>query len=168
MTTLLKLVTAIILSLLLCRPIWAEEFTGRVIKVVDGDTIQVLHDYTPVKIRLAGIDCPEKSQAFGNQAKNFAAEQCFGKQVTVNDRGHDRYGRTIGEVILPDGNDLNHKLVQNGLAWWYRQYAPRDTELAQLEMQAREQQRGLWADRNPMPPWDFRKQERQSRQAKLR
>ena len=104
----------------------------------------------------AGIDCPEKRQAFGNRAKQFAPALVFGKTVTVSVLDVDRYGRTVGEVILPDGRVLNHELVRAGLAWWYRKYAPDDDTLKQLEAEARQAKRGLWVEPNPMPPWAWR------------
>lgn len=95
------------------------EFSGEVVGIADGDTIKVMHDGRPEKIRLFGIDCPEKGQAFGNKAKQFSSELAFGKTVTVQEHGLDKYGRTIGVVILPDGRNLNRELVAAGLAWWY-------------------------------------------------
>ncbi len=124
--------------------------------VTDGDTITVMHNGVGERIRLNGIDCPEKRQAFGNRAKQFASALVFGKTVTVQDHGRDRYGRTIGDVRLPDGRVLNHELVQEGLAWWYRKYAPDDGTLAQLEADATAAKRGLWADAEPVPPWAWR------------
>ncbi len=84
--------------------------------MADGDTITVLHNGKGERIRLHGIDCPEKRQAFGNRAKPFASALVFGKTVTVQDHGRGQYGRTIGQVILPDGQVLNHELVKAGLA----------------------------------------------------
>lgn len=75
-------------------------------------------------------------------------------------RDTDRYGRVVGEVLLPDGRSLNRELVRAGLAWWYRQYAPTDTLLAQLEAEARAAHQGLWSDPAPVPPWAWRKQRR--------
>ncbi len=124
--------------------------------VSDGDTITVLHSGKPVRIRLHGIDCPEKRQAFGKRAKQFTSRLTYGKTVTVRDLGLDRYGRTIGDVILPDGRMLNQELVKAGFAWWYHRYAPDDETLAQLEREAREAQRGLWADPHAVPPWEWR------------
>lgn len=137
-------------------PVLAAEFQAKVIRVLDGDTIEVLHDRQPERIRLNGIDCPEKTQAYGQRAKQFTAEACFGKVVVIDDRGTDRYGRTIGEVKLPDGRNLNHELVGAGMAWWYRKYAAGDTVLQKLEEGARAARRGLWADPNAMPPSEFR------------
>ncbi len=81
----------------------------------------------------------------------------FGKTVTVNVLDVDRYGRTVGEVILPDGQVLNHELVRTGVAWWYHMYAPDDATLGQLEADARAAKRGLWADAEPVPPWEWRR-----------
>ena len=104
----------------------AADFAGRVVGVSDGDTITVLHNGKGERIRLHGIDCPEKRQAFGKRAKQFTSELVFGNTVTVQVVDLDRYGRTVGEVLLPDGRSLNHELVRAGLAWWYRRYAPDD------------------------------------------
>jgi len=134
-----------------------ESFTGKVVNVTDGDTVVVLRaGNIQEKIRLAEIDCPEKSQAFGQRAKQFTLDKAAQKNVTVEVRDHDRYGRTVGEVFLPDGKSLNRELVRNGYAWWYRQYS-KDLSLGENEQEARSARRGLWSDPNPIPPWDFRR-----------
>ena len=94
-----------------------DPFTARVVGVSDGDTITVLDGTTQVKVRLNGIDCPEKGQPFGARAKQLTSELGFGKSVTVCPSGADRYGRTLGEVVLPDGRVLNRELVEAGMAW---------------------------------------------------
>jgi len=131
-----------------------------VVGVADGDTIKVMHNGKAEKIRLHGIDCPEKAQPYGTKAKQFTSAMVFGKAVTVQVRGFDKYGRTIGDVLLPDGRNLNRELVAAGLAWWYRQYAPQDDTLRKLEDSARREKRGLWADPNPVRPWEWRKEQR--------
>jgi endonuclease YncB( thermonuclease family) len=93
-----------------------SQFSGKVVSVLDGDTIDVLHNKRAKRIRLNGIDAPEKGQAFGQKAKQFVSEQAFGKEVTVKTFGLDKYGRTIGDVFLPDGRMLNEELVREGLA----------------------------------------------------
>jgi micrococcal nuclease len=133
----------------------AEEFSGRVVGVTDGDTLTVLRDGRAVRVRLVGIDAPEKGQAYSQRARQFAAALAYGQTVTVRVAGHDRYRRILGEVILPDGRSLNRELVQAGLAWWFRRYS-RDAALAHLEEEAREGRRGLWAERSPEAPWTFR------------
>ena len=155
-----------VLAVVLCfhvLPTFAADFTGKVVGVIDGDTIEVLHNRQAERIRLYGIDCPEKRQAFGTKAKQFTSQLVFGKTVTVRVNDRDKYGRTIGEVILLDGRNLNQELVRTGLAWWYRKYAPGDAALERLETEAREAQRGLWADPNPIPPWEWRHRGRQYR-----
>lgn len=137
-----------------------ESFTGKVVNVTDGDTVVVLRaGNIQEKIRLAEIDCPEKSQAFGQRAKQFTLDKAAQKNVTVEVRDHDRYGRTVGEVFLPDGKSLNRELVRNGYAWWYRRYS-KDESLGELEAQARTARRGLWSDPAAVAPWDWRKKQR--------
>jgi endonuclease YncB( thermonuclease family) len=133
------------------------DFTTHVVGVLDGDTIEVLHNGRAERIRLSGIDCPEKGQDYGKRAKQAASELVFGKDVTLQTHGHDKYGRTLADVLLPDGTNVNHTLVKDGWCWWYRKYAPGDTELEQLEKSAREAKKGLWADPQPVPPWEWRR-----------
>jgi len=136
------------------------DFSGTVVSVLDGDTIKVLHNNKAERIRLSGIDCPEKRQAYGQKAKHAASDLAFGKEVTIQTHGHDKYTRTIGDVILPDGMNLNQELVKQGWCWWYRKYAPGDTVLEGLEREAREGRKGLWADLQPVPPWEYRRSRR--------
>ena len=138
----------------------SDTFTGKVVGISDGDTISIMREGRAVKVRLHGIDCPEKKQPFGNQAKQFTSEWAFRKEVKVQVQTTDGYGRIVGEVILPDGLNLNQELVDAGLAWWYRKYAPNNRTLKALEAGAREAKRGLWADKNPIPPWEWRRGKR--------
>ena len=103
------------------------------------------------------MDCREKKQPFGTRAKQFTGELAFSETVTVRVRDIDRYKRFVGEVILPDGRNLNHEIVRAGFGWWYREYAKRDEALPALEQEARAAKRGLWADADAMPPWEWRK-----------
>lgn len=146
---------AILLLFLFSTPVFALSFSGKVVKVSDGDTIEVLRNGHAEKIRLAGIDCPEKKQAFGQAAKRFTLALAAQKIVTVNVETTDRYGRTVGEVILPGGKSLNRELVRAGYAWWYRKYSS-DTTLGMQETEARAASLGLWADLDPVPPWEWR------------
>lgn len=154
-----RLQPAIIFTVLLTFPAFAADFTGRVVGVSDGDTISVLHNGHGEKVRLYGIDCPEKRQAFGQRAKQFTSELVFGKEVTVRDRGRDKYGRTIGEVVLGDGRVVNRELVMAGMAWAYRKYS---TVYVSEEADARAIGRGLWGDPDPVPPWEFRHRMKQA------
>ncbi len=147
---------AILLLFLFSTPVFALSFSGRVVKVSDGDTIQVMHEGKAEKVRLAGIDCPESKQPFGQAAKRFVLDIAAQKTVTVLVETTDRYGRTVGEVILPDGRNLNQELVRVGYAWWYRKYSS-DSTLGELEEEARAARIGLWVDLAPVPPWDWRR-----------
>jgi micrococcal nuclease len=135
----------------------AFSFTGEVVGVLDGDTIKVLHNGKAHRVRLQGIDCPEKGQPFGNNAKQATSAMVFALEVALQIHGKDKYGRILAEVLLADGTNVNHALVKDGWCWWYRKYAPADTVLEGLEQEARETRKGLWADPNPIPPWEWRK-----------
>lgn len=138
----------------------ADSFAGEVVSVVDGDTLKVLRAGEQVRIRLAGIDCPElKGQDFGHAAKTFVLEQAARKTVRVQQVDTDRYGRVVAEVFLPDGRSLNRLLIEKGLAWWYRAYST-DQSLGDLEEQARQNRLGLWSMPEPVPPWDYRRHSR--------
>ena len=147
-----------LLILLHCPTASAQgaDFTSKVVRVIDGDTIEVVHNGVPVRILLRGVDCPEKGQPYGNTAKQFTSEKTVGKLVTVKVKEIDKYGRRAADVILPDGAVLNRELLKAGLAWWYRQFS-KDKNLEVLEKEARAAKRGLWADPNPVPPWCWRK-----------
>jgi endonuclease YncB( thermonuclease family) len=134
----------------------------RVVGVTDGDTIVVTAGRTTEKIRLWGIDSPEMGQPFGKAAKHFTSEACFGRTVTLEERGRDRYGRTLAIVRLSDGRSLNEMLVGEGMAWWYYSFAPKALELSALEREARRRRIGLWAAEEPVPPWSWRKLKRHS------
>ena len=114
-------ICGVVISLVFAVSPAFADFSGRVVGVSDGDTIKVMHNGRAEKIRLNGIDCPEKAQPFGTKAKQFTAAMVFGKDVTVQVKDADKYGRTVADVILSDGRNLNRELVAAGLAWWYRQ-----------------------------------------------
>ncbi|EHA2159747.1 thermonuclease family protein [Salmonella enterica] len=135
--------------------LYAAEIRGKVIRVIDGDTIDVLQDKTPVRIRLANIDAPEKKQAYGrwsaNQLKGLVAAQ----PVTVTYTQTDRYGRIIGRVFTTNGTEASRFMVQSGAAWVYERYNA-DRALPELQREAKMHKRGLWADNQPVPPWEWR------------
>lgn len=129
---------------------------GKVVGVMDGDTFKLLtKDSTLIKVRLANIDCPEKKQPFSVKAKQFVSDAIFGKSVSINVIKKDRYRRYISNVIYNDSLILNHELVKHGLAWHYVKYS-KDSILQGLEDKARLNRIGLWQDKNPIPPWDWR------------
>ncbi len=146
-------------------PIKSVAFTGKVVKVVDGDTIHVRNNNTQEKIRLFGIDCPERKQAFGKKAKRFAQDLVAGKEVNVTVVDRDRYGRSVGLVYAGD-ICLNESLVEFGFAWVYPKYCnlPRCTKWTQKQRLARINQLGLWYDADPVPPWEWRKKKRKGNQ----
>lgn len=143
----------------------ADTLLGRVVGVTDGDTVTVLDaTNTQFKIRLMGIDAPEKKMAFGQKSKEHLSDLVFNKQVEVEYSKRDKYGRTVGKILV-EGVDANLEQVKAGLAWHYKQYqreqSPDDQlSYAQAEEQARAETRGLWYDADPTPPWDWRKQQR--------
>ncbi len=146
----------------LATPAALAPLTGQVVKVADGDTVTVLVGREQVRVRLEGIDAPEKKQAFGARATEYARGLAALKTVTVRPSTIDKYGRTVGVVILPDGASLNREMVRAGYAWWYRQYSG-DKELGRLEAEARLARRGLWQERNPQPPWEWRRAQKDRR-----
>ncbi len=154
------LCTAVLLALGAAADSPPEALSGIVVGVADGDTLTVLVDRSPRKVRLWGIDAPEKDQPFGTRSKQALALAVAGKAVVVQVRGSDRYGRTVGWVRVGDAA-VNLDQVRNGMAWWYEQYAPKATDLAQAQQQARAARKGLWVDPAPTPPWDFRRAKRQ-------
>jgi endonuclease YncB( thermonuclease family) len=146
---------AVCLALALLLLAALPEFSARVVGVSEGDTITVLHDDNPEIIRLYGIDAPENSQPFGAEADKFISALVSGKTVTVRVHGTDRYHQTIAEVLLPDGRSLAQEVVKGGFAWWDPKAAPEDKELQRLQAEAKAAKRGLWAQANPVAPWDW-------------
>jgi endonuclease YncB( thermonuclease family) len=143
---------ALLLAAVAAAALYAEDYTSKVVAISDADTIKVMHNGAAERIRLWGIDCPEVKQLFGTRAKQFTGDQAFGQVVTVKVRDIDRYKRTVAEIILPDRRNLNLEIVRAGLAWWYQQYARRETVLRDLEQEARAAKRGLWSDPKPVAP----------------
>ena len=136
---------------------WAQEFHGQVVGVQDGDTLTVREEGgQALRIRLWGVDAPERRQPFSNVAKKHLSDLTFGQRVRVQARTQDRYGRTVAVILLPDGRNVNEAMVNDGYAWWFRKYAPYDRTLEKLEREAKEAGRGLWADPQAVPPWEFR------------
>jgi endonuclease YncB( thermonuclease family) len=145
----------LILLITLTTALLADELRGKVVSIADGDTITVLDaDKKQHKVRLNGIDAPEKKQAFGAKSKARLGELVAGKDVVVDWTEKDTYGRTLGKVVQ-GGVDINLQMVKEGLAWHYRKYS-KSVELARAEAEAKAGKKGLWADPNPVPPWDFR------------
>jgi len=131
----------------------ANSNTGKVVGIVDGDTYDILlNGNKTVRIRMEGIDAPEKGMPFYRVAKNYLADLCFNKQVTLKITGKDNHDRTLAFSYLDDGRELSHEMLKAGLAWHFKKYN-NDSDLTELEDDAREKKLGLWVDTSPMPPW---------------
>lgn len=142
-------------SILLLAMLYASlfAFPAKVIKISDGDTITVLSGKEQTKVRLYGIDAPEKKQDYGQRSKQFLASLIAGQVVEVEPKGKDRYKRTLGTIYYK-GQDINAQMVLNGYAWAYVKYS---RIYVDQEKTARENKRGLWQSSNPTPPWVWRR-----------
>jgi len=145
------------------RPTPAFGIAGRVVRVADGDTVSVLdNNNTQHKIRLQGIDAPERNQRYGKKSRDALSGMVSGRTVGVVVLGKDSYGRSNGTVYLGERN-INLAMVAAGHAWWYRYYSPYDRLLEAAEGKARATKLGLWAEPDPVPPWDWRRQQKYSK-----
>jgi endonuclease YncB( thermonuclease family) len=156
-----KLIVSILLLSTFC--LHAATLQGKVINVADGDTLTVLDaQQTQHIIRLQGIDAPEKAQAFGQKSKQSLHQLVHSQQVNIEFQKKDKYGRTVGKVLLND-NDIGLEQIKLGMAWHFHQYESEQTKAdratyAQAELSARSQSLGLWKDKSATPPWEFRRQ----------
>lgn len=153
-----------LLSLLISSSVHASTstFTGKVINVADGDTITILtQSDEKIKIRLAGIDCPESFQVHGEKAKQYLSSLVDGKRVRIEPETVDQYGRTVGMVFV-NGANINEQIVSNGHGWVFRKYCTADycKDWLKLEDKARKARAGLWQDANPKPPWEWRAEQK--------
>lgn len=151
-----------LLVILFSGSLYAAEIQGKVIRVLDGDTIEVktlpakiVVYEVPIRVRLINIDAPEKKQPFGRWSTNQLKAILAGQSVTVSYTQTDRYGRILGRVITANGTEANRQQVLKGAAWVYDRYNT-DNSLPALQREAQKQKRGLWADPNPVPPWEWR------------
>lgn len=142
----------------------AAHLSGRVVRVSDGDTVwlETNNRFEWLAVRFYGVDAPETewldvwpAQPFSAEAKNFVIKEVAGKEVAVAIKDHDAFGRVVGEVFL-DGRSLSRELLQRGLAWWNKKYAPDDLALFSLQQEARSKKVGLWSQQDPVPPWIHR------------
>jgi endonuclease YncB( thermonuclease family) len=156
-----------LLAILLVTVAFGQEtvIPARIVGVTDGDTVKALtSDFQLLKIRLSWIDAPELSQAFGYRAKQAMSAMVFGRHVELRIYGLDRYGRTLAVIIL-DGADVNLAMVRSGMAWVYDRYiaetdAGTQADYYAAQAAAQKQGRGLWADPNPIEPWEYRRNAR--------
>jgi micrococcal nuclease len=149
--------TAVTLFLLLASQVHAE--TGRVVGVTDGDTLKVMLHGVQTNVRLYGIDCPEKKQAFGQAARDFTTSLVAGQEVEVEPMAADRYGRTVALVMI-GGQSLQENLLAAGYAWVYPQYCSKEFCRSWLAMQdiAGFRRAGLWSEPQAIAPWEWRKE----------
>lgn len=152
----------LIFFLTLAIPTVCFPWPVKVVSVTDGDTINVLKDNKEIKIRLYGIDCPEKNQAYGKKARDLMSALVAGRNVEIEQKGIDQYKRIVG-LVKADGQSLNELIVQNGYAWVYRQYCKEKfcTDWVKLEATARQQKKGMWAESVVTPPWEWRAAQRE-------
>ena len=157
----LKALFAFLTLTILVPPICLA-WTGKVVSVTDGDTIKVMHHGKEEKIRLYGIDTPEKGQDFGQKAQDLTSSLVAGRIVEVEQKDVDRYGRVVG-LVKVDGQSLNELIIQNGYAWVYRQYCKERfcSDWIRSEEAARQQKKGMWSSPVVIPPWEWRQQKRE-------
>lgn len=132
--------------------------SAKIIRILDGDTVEILYDQLPIKLRLEHIDAPEKrgKQPYGNKAKIALSDLCFGQMVQIHSEGKfDRNGRLIGVIFNANGLNLNKEMVRLGMAWHFKKYSS-DSSYDLIERDARNRKIGLWQDQNPIAPWDYR------------
>lgn len=157
----MRMLTILLGCLVISFSALAQTFQGKVVSIKDGDTIEMLVKGKKVRIRLFGIDAPERGQPHANKAKEYVSDLCFGKTVKALQKNKDQYGRVVAEIYLSNGSSLNHQIVAAGYAWQYKQFN-KSAELAAAEQNARVKKLGLWQDARPVAPWDWRKQKRKA------
>ncbi|MGJ1195847.1 thermonuclease family protein [Sphingobacterium spiritivorum] len=140
-----------------------QTFSARVIRIIDGDSMEVLYEGQPLKIRLSHIDSPElkKSQPYGKAAKKALSDLCYGQYVTVQVEKYDRYGRAIALVVNANKQIINQQMIIQGMAWHFKRYS-KDPLYARLEREARKNRAGLWKDPDAVAPWEWRSVRRYS------
>lgn len=138
-----------------------KRISGKVIAIVDGDTYDLLvAGNKTIRVRMEGIDAPERGMPYYKVSKKYLGSLCFGKQVTLHVTGQDNHHRYLGFTYLVDGRELSHEMIRAGMAWHFTKYNS-DKDLAKLEVEARKDRRGLWKDEHPMSPWRNRSLHRQ-------
>lgn len=138
-----------------------QRITGKVIKIVDGDTYDLLlADNATLRIRMEGIDAPERGMPYYKVSKDYLGSLCFLQMVRIEQESKDRYGRTVAKTYLLNGSELGLLMIKAGYAWHFKRYSS-DNQLANAEIEARRSKTGLWADESPVAPWDWRKNKKQ-------
>lgn len=150
-------ISSLLLGMMLVAPcpvVAGAEFVARVIAVHEGDRLTIHHQGRKDMVYLRDVDCPELKQPYGKQAKHATAAYIANREVVVRELHQDRKGRIVADILLRDGRQVAHELVKEGLAWVQPGGAP-DQSLKDMEELARASRKGLWSDRNPVPPWKW-------------
>lgn len=134
-----------------------HRISGRVVRITDGDTFEMLAaGNKKLRVRIHGIDAPEREQPFYRKSRDLLGTLCFQEQVSIQIVNKDRWGRLVAHAFTPDGQSIGYKMVENGFAWHFTRYS-NDPTLRRLENSARKSKAGLWADKNPVAPWKWRR-----------
>lgn len=154
------------LTLFLCScesssEINSDALTGSVVGIIDGDTYDIVLNGTQTRIRMFGIDAPERGMGYYHVAKQYLGELCKDQIIRLEVLNTDRYGRMVAKSFLSDGRELGAEMIKVGLAWHFKRYSD-DESLAKLEIAARENKIGLWSSNNPTPPWTYRKRKKEN------
>ena len=149
---LLALCTGLSLSVFAEVPSDAVQFKLK--RISDGDTVVTTED---TRIRLWGIDTPEREQPYGADATEALTVMLHNQQLYLETKDIDRYGRTVGVIYTDDGDEINFEMVCGGNAWWYERYAKKATAYKQCQEDAQKNKRGLWAEEDPVAPWEWRR-----------
>jgi len=154
---------ALCLLLISSQTVWADVLVGRVVGIVDGDTLTLLDAANRQhSIRLSAIDAPEMAQPFGNRSKTALSALAVGKDVRAECANRDQYGREVCKILV-NGEDINLAQLRSGMAWWNKRFAREQSAedraaYEQAEFQAKIHRMGLWASKNPVPPWEWRRE----------
>jgi len=147
---------SLVLALVMVFPVLARaEFVARVLIVHEGDRLTVHHEGRKVMIYLRGVDCPELKQSYGKQAKHVTAAYIANREVVVRDLKRDRQGRMTADILLPDGRQIAHELIKEGLAW-VQPGGSGDQALKDMEELAKASKNSLWSESDPVPPWKWK------------
>lgn len=155
----MRKILGLVLGILLTVFSFGKTIEGKVIKVADGDTITILENGKKVRVRFYGIDAPEKKQEYGVKSLSVLKDLVDRKEVKVDVKDKDQYGRVVGVVYLDDLN-VNLYMLETGNAWWYKRYAKNEKQFSAAVKKAQREKLGLWSEKDPTPPWEFRRENR--------
>ena len=149
-----RLLFPIIISISTVAEVPSDAVQFKLKRISDGDTVVTTED---IRIRLWGIDTPERDQRYGSDATEALTQMLNNQRLYLETKDVDRYGRTVGVIYTANGDEINLEMVCDGHAWWYERYAKKATDYEQCQEDARKNNRGLWADEEPVAPWDWRR-----------